>query len=483
MWIDSSAIKLTRRLAARTRAAAAAGLIAIAALAASADVITLKDGRVYEGKITERTPTTITIRTLVAGIAMDVEVLRADIKSIEEEDPPRGFPDDDGGGGDTVETPKAPKAPASRRPAERDRPERPARRSPDGPSYLEIPIHGGFGEDVTAAGVEAALLLARRRGVEHIVFTLDSPGGYLYEAEAIAGLIDEYRDEFTFHALIERSAWSAAMWIVASCDTVHAAPGAGCGAAVAYTGDATTGEAAVDAKFNSATAAQLAAIADGSGLPSDLFRAMVLMDLSVWAWPDPENPERYLTSASPPPSGTAGAQQIDTPATVLSLTAKDMERYGLARIHEGSAEELSGVLGIESWRSLGRAGRNLMERAARERGRLAEEIEEKVERVQRAVRIAQEADPRGHQYYYDQLSGLFTPASQVQWRKNTDHAIRAWQEAVRLLDDIGDLFERAEKTGAQHLAGKKSDTDEFAAEARQQIRRLRAERSRIRIDG
>ena len=44
-------------------------------------------------------------------------------------------------------------------------------------SYLEIPLDGRFGDQITARGLEDALSTARCLGAKHIVFTINSPGG------------------------------------------------------------------------------------------------------------------------------------------------------------------------------------------------------------------------------------------------------------------------------------------------------------------
>lgn len=199
--------------------------------------------------------------------------------------------------------------------------------------YLVVPIRGRIGAnntegDVFAEGVRDALAFARRNKIGTIVFEIDTPGGNVVEAKDISDAIRESWSEFQFIAVVKRSL-SAGLWITLACDRVYVRDASTIGAAVCYYGDATAGNAAVDAKFNSAVAAQLAAFAESVGKPADLFRAMVLPEMTIYEWLDPNsNVVKVGTSA---PSGVT-AKRIDSEASVLTLTTGEMIRYGLAEL-------------------------------------------------------------------------------------------------------------------------------------------------------
>src|SRR5688572_7851761 len=74
----------------------------------------------------------------------------------------------------------------------------------EGGAYLEIPLRGVFGEDIVVEGVEKTFEHARSTGVRNIVFTIDSPGGYVATAQGILELMKKNDDRFEYHALVTR---------------------------------------------------------------------------------------------------------------------------------------------------------------------------------------------------------------------------------------------------------------------------------------
>ncbi|MEC9372678.1 MAG: hypothetical protein VYC34_02500, partial [Planctomycetota bacterium] len=152
------------------------------AAAASGARVDLLDGRSFTGEIVEETEKVVALRTVIAGIETTLELPRSLIAKIDRaaiwereneaarEERARGERNDGAGGGLT--------------------------------SYLEVPIVGEIGVDVTANGVEHAIAFARRGGIQHIVFAIDTAGGYVEEAVKIAGVIDRYDDELQTHAVL-----------------------------------------------------------------------------------------------------------------------------------------------------------------------------------------------------------------------------------------------------------------------------------------
>jgi len=451
-----------------------AGCCALAA-ASLADVVTLRDGRVFEGAITKKTAASITIDTKVAGIRTTLSFRRSEIESIEEKPLPEDF----------FAPKKKPRPERGEREARR--PEREEKQTASAPTvrYLEIPIEGEFGKEVTAAGVRKALQWAERRGIDHIVFRIDSPGGMVVTAEGIADALRAHDGELTYHAVVEKEALSAAIWLVFSCDTIHMLPGSSVGAAVAFKQETTTGEIEVDAKLNSALASNVAAMAQRKGHDPAVIRAMMIMDAELWAVEEGESVE--LHNAFPEGRRSSGVQRIDSKQTVLTLTADEAERYGIARTL-AAGEDLESALGdaleFADFRSAGGYGMIAMRDAKEERAKQLGEIEEVAERIPIAVAYietnieeAAAADPRNEQYFVWEGTQDLTDESRRKWRERTDDAIKAWE---RVMDGIRELARLQRRARELEIPEFTHDLvlEEAASRAQREIERLKRDRDR-----
>ncbi|MFG0314243.1 MAG: hypothetical protein ACF8LL_08670, partial [Phycisphaerales bacterium] len=297
------------------------------AASARADTLILKDGSVFEGKILEENGAEVVMEVVISNIKTTRSFPRYKVKSIEyaeveeveqekeeskpslkpvdrekqQEEDAQADPDD-----------AAEQDSSGARPAVRDRASARANRI----YFMQIPIEGTIGEQTNATGLKNALLQARRRGVSHIVFTIDSPGGFLYDAIQSLEVLKEFDDEFEYHAMVEEGAISAASIYVAASDHIWVRPGARVGGAVAYSNDTTSGAAEVDAKLNSIWAADIASRAQTKGHPPEVFRAMVEPAAELWV--DAEG----NTFTSRPSSN--GAQQLDNASSILTIRADQM---------------------------------------------------------------------------------------------------------------------------------------------------------------
>ena len=295
---------------------------------------------------------------------------------------------------------------------------RPAHKAPaagtGGTRYITIPIEGRIGIDATdldrpavaAAAVEATLRNAVHRGVEHVVFTVDAPGGHVSEARAIAEAMRRYDHELTYHALVTRSL-SAAMWVTLGCDTVHVRQGATMGGALTYT--SAGGAAQYDAKVNGIVAAELASMATTNGRCAETVRSMV----------EPDN------------------------GRVLTLTCAQALEKGLADGRAGACDALGGELGHDEWNEAGSIGATQMRRAQRrliieerKRQRDAEDLIEELqqaaydaERISASVNLARQVEPNSSRPRPDQVN----------------QAIGYWRDVRRLADSIGDAYRHADR--------------------------------------
>lgn len=233
---------------------------------------------------------------------------------------------------------------------------------PGVPMYLEVPLRGTFGEDIYPKGVGEALLWAQENGVTDVLFRIESPGGAVWSAERIVELMNEYRGSLKFHALIERSI-SASIWPSFACDTIAMAPRSGFGGAVAFRIDADTGSAEVDLKMNSIRMAELVSQAEENGHSGHVVRAMMISDQALYAvLPEGEREWELRGSAPPPARRFDDVVPLDTPESILTLTAIQAETYGIApRLESDDADAYLGVLGYDEWDSAGPAGYELTE--------------------------------------------------------------------------------------------------------------------------
>lgn len=260
--------------------------------------------------------------------------------------------------------------------ADASRPEQPQR------LVVRVPIEGEIGGDVLASGVQGALRRAGKLGATDIVFIIDSPGGRVADARAIRSVLAEHDPSFEYHAIVS-SAISASVWILASCDTIHALPGSRAGGAVVYQHGRSSGSVEVDAKLNSVLCAEVVAAAEQKGHPAALFEAMMLVERELHAWSDGEGSQRVSCSRS---AAAPGARTLDTDETVLTLTSDQMVELGLA--HPLAADGLGALadaLGV-AWRELPRVGEAEMLRAANDLKR----IERERERAERSMKQASE---------------------------------------------------------------------------------------------
>lgn len=280
--------------------------------------------------------------------------------------------------------------------------------------YVMIPIEGRIGIDpndldraaVPAVALERALRFASNRDVEHVVFVIDSPGGHVSEARAMAETMRRYSDRFTYHAVVERSL-SAAMWVTLGCDTIHVRDGAMLGGALSYVN---TGNAAqYDAKVNGIIAAELSGLARSKGRDGETVRAMV------------------------EPVGDR----------VVTLTESEAIASGVADGGVGTLEELGVLVGAAGWKAAGRVGESAVRRASRELisderdrqrwfERMIEDLEDAAhaaERIDSAASLARQVDPSG---------GRIKP-------REIQVAIGYWRSVLKEADRIGDVYREADR--------------------------------------
>lgn len=431
------------------------GLLLLCASSVRADVVTLKDGTVYEGKVAQEDGSRVVIEVVISNIKTTKTFPRYKVRSVEykpleveEEKPtenegekkttPRDTPEPEKVGMKAPEDAGEDKAPSRARPRSRLNRE----------LFVVIPVRGMIGMETNAAGLRNALSQSRKRGVQHVVFSIDSGGGYLYDALEALEVIKEYDDTFTFHALIEEGAISAASIYVAASDHIWVRPGSRVGGAVAYSNNTSSGAAEVDAKLNSIWAAELASHAHLKGHSPDVFRAMV--EPAAELWTDDEG------KTYPSRPTTPGAQQLDNATSVLTIRADQMLRIGMVKELNGDIEGIAEILESEKdWFEVRTIGKKAMDRAHETRKKLNDRYEHAVEVFVKALDEFESVHTQqfdDYEYYRGSNGKYYIEGFSFQrWRERSDLAIRQCDIMLEALGVMAKVNKTAADIGAVHL--------------------------------
>ncbi|BAM02610.1 Clp protease/crotonase-like domain-containing protein [Phycisphaera mikurensis] len=323
-----------RLLASPLRLAAAALLGAAVALpgvgVAAADTLVLTGGRTLQGRVLQEDERGVVFESFRHGARLRQSVPAAQIASI-------------------------------------------ARTAREGLAVAVIPLIGGVGlgtgtpdePAATAAGLERALRVAQEERAARIVLVVDSPGGRIDEMQRmLALLLDPELPPVTAYA---RRALSAAAVIALACDELVVAPEAVVGAAVPLRLGPEGTPQNIEAKYRSGYDALLRQVARRAGRDPDLLMAMADERVVLYEEPAPRGPR--LTGR---PAGAV----FKAAGEILTLTAAEAVRLGVARAGAASVAALPAAVGWEAWHSVGHraweeAGRvnaaeaDALERAAR----------------------------------------------------------------------------------------------------------------------
>ena len=315
------------------------------------DIVSLYDGRKYEGTILEETDSSVRIDAMVGGVRVKIGVPRRDVEKIDKIPVPADFYDP---------------APELAKPAAR-----PAARPEDDPRlYLEVPIVGRFGVQIVADGVKKSLSYAVVNKISNVVFFVDSQGGDQVTAKEIYDLLQRYDKRITYHAVV-RDSVGLAMAVTVWCDNVFLLPGANLGGTeLVYDKNRYTGDPEV---FLSQVAFEVGGVAEERGWPAGVVPAMIDPAARFAAWVDSTG---QIVSGVRVPSSVPRKDVIvsDRRQSVLTLTRDQAAALGVARKFRGDAAALGAELGIEGWRAESDYGRKTMLEAARTQARHMDRI-------------------------------------------------------------------------------------------------------------
>lgn len=433
--------------------------LAVPALSAAAeDIVYLTSGKYIKGEILRETDDEVEIKGVLDGIPTTTTLKKSSVLSItrgEKSEPAKqDAPPEPAPSRNTFE--KGPETPA----AKDDEPDPAAANDisdlKDKPDYIRIPLAGEFGIDILPKGVSDALTWAKKAGVKHVVFEIDSPGGYVWAANKIMKLIADYDSDFTFTMVVKR-AISASVWPTFSCEQIFILPDATFGGAVAFK-VSQAGNAEVDGKLNKIFAAELQAMAEKHGHNGQVVRAMILTSERLYA-AKKKGSERWEMLAERPHDSASYAEVRELSNGrdgVVTLTGKQTIEYGIARsLADLDDRSVAVALGNSEYKSAGKRGAVFMQTAASQLKAFAKQLEAMQERMQEIGE--------------DTAEGA---------RKNDARAVEnALGDLERLLNRVSSLRDKAEKLGVLELfPGLDSNIKKLrdaVVKARQEVRRAK----------
>jgi len=213
-----------------------------------------------------------------------------------------------------------------------------------------IPVRGDI-EPSLEAFIRRESRRALAQGAAFLVYEIDTFGGRVDTALQISSYIGSVKSARTI-AWVRSGpeslgvSWSAGALIALSCTDIYMAAGTSIGAAAPVTVGADGKMEATGEKTVSAVRSQMAALAEKNGHPAGIALAMVDQDVELWEIEVDGSP-RVATLAElerlerEKPAGVKRLSVISPAGKLLSLTAGEAVKYGLAR---GTADEAPALL-------------------------------------------------------------------------------------------------------------------------------------------
>ena len=218
-----------------------------------------------------------------------------------------------------------------------------------------IPVHGEIDRSLVVF-LRRSIQKAKDQNARYIVFDIDTFGGRVDSALQIATLIGSAEPSATVAYVTAGPestgvSWSAGALISLACSSIYMAPGTSMGAAAPVT-MGQEGALPASEKVVSAVRAQIAALAEKNGYPVSIARAMVDQDIELREiFIDGE-----MQVASADEIGDIEREAnkngksyelgriISPPGKLLTLTAMEMERYGVSSATVSNRRELLRLL-------------------------------------------------------------------------------------------------------------------------------------------
>ncbi|MDR0719557.1 MAG: nodulation protein NfeD [Treponema sp.] len=233
-----------------------------------------------------------------------------------------------------------------------------------------IPIRGDIEPSLTAF-VRREAGKALRAGAEYLIFEIDTFGGRVDSALQITSFIMSVKNAKTV-AWVNNGedsmgvSWSAGALIAFSCGDIYMAAGTSIGAAAPVIAGAAGETEPTGEKTVAAVRSQMAALAERNGHPVGIALAMVDSDVELWdvsidgatkamTLGELESFEKEAAANGGKPE-IERRMQISAAGKLLSLTAGEAVRYGLASGMAATQDELLAALGAQGEPTVARPG-------------------------------------------------------------------------------------------------------------------------------
>src|SRR6056297_1148412 len=210
-----------------------------------------------------------------------------------------------------------------------------------------IPIEGEI-DPFQVVFLRRSIDKAREAEVSHIIFSINTFGGRVDSALQIATLIGSLNELQTVAYIPAEPesvgvSWSAGALISFASNSIFMAPGTSVGAA-APVYQTSEGMQPAGEKTVSAVRTQMAALAEKNGYPPEVALAMVDQDIELQAIKDEDQGYRFIANNSKDDTQGDGEEEeaiiLSSPGKLLTLTAGEMERYGIS---SGTVESLDAL--------------------------------------------------------------------------------------------------------------------------------------------
>ncbi|MDR2020095.1 MAG: nodulation protein NfeD [Treponema sp.] len=222
----------------------------------------------------------------------------------------------------------------------------------DGETCWIIPVRGDIVPSVvTFIRREARKALAEK--ADYLVFEIDTFGGRVDSALQITSFITSIKDAKTV-AWIHNSeasmgvSWSAGALIAFSCSRIYMAGGTSMGAAAPVVAGTGGSMESAGEKTVSAVRSQMAALAERNGHPVGIALAMVDYDVDLWEVSvdgriEALTREELERLERDPARQLERISELSPPGKLLSLTAGEARRLGLAELADDQEALLSAL--------------------------------------------------------------------------------------------------------------------------------------------
>jgi hypothetical protein len=342
--------------------------------------------------------------------------------------------------------------------------------------YLELPLKGRLGEEITSTGVEKALRGAKAAGIKNIVFSVDSSGGDQLVCKDLVNILRTYNKDLTYYAVVQQATGTAVVFIVRPVK-IFVRPGAKLGGVRLDTSKIEQ-EAGVTTDVVLSNIALNAGVqARERGRPAEIIEAMIDPFDPVYAWKDAGGKIDFGRSL-PPNTAKENVLLEHKKGQVLTLTEAQAVALGFAQKYDWPVEGLGQVLGLSGWVSKGNATATMTEAATAEKETQKSQMSDRQKflidqnrkrreatkaAIERFLDLAHEWNPKMSTYstqkdwggYWDGSGGYdtgrLTPEARRKWQDRTSITVDYLTKARGGVAEMNKLEKEAKSMGQEQM--------------------------------